>query len=163
MADFFSTEGFWVLASFIAFIALVFKPAKNALLQMLDDKAMHIMHKLEEAAKVRKEAEDLLQAVQQQQAATQVEMAAILSKAKLEAESLIEDAKLEVEHITAKRRELALQKIAQEEMNIITDLKGEVLEESLKIVKKLLITELSNSSKMEMIEASINNLNKLVN
>ena len=51
---------FWVAVAFVVFVVLVFKPIKGALIGGLDAKIAEIRREVEEAEKLREEAQSLL-------------------------------------------------------------------------------------------------------
>ena len=58
---------FWVAVAFVVFVVLVFKPIKGALIGGLDAKIAEIRQEVEEAEKLREEAQSLLANYQRQQ------------------------------------------------------------------------------------------------
>ena len=56
----FADPEFWVLLAVMVFAAIVWKPARNYVIGTLDERAMRIRGELEEARKLRDEAEQLL-------------------------------------------------------------------------------------------------------
>ena len=58
---------FWVAVAFVVFVVLVFKPIKGALIGGLDAKIAEIRQEVEEAEKLREEAQSMLANYQRQQ------------------------------------------------------------------------------------------------
>ena len=56
----FADPEFWVLVAAVLFVAAVWKPAKKSLIGALDERASRIRAELDEATKLREEAEQLL-------------------------------------------------------------------------------------------------------
>ncbi len=75
---------FWVLVSFVIFVALVWKPGSKAVAQMLDDRAEKIRSDLEKAAKLREEAQALFAEYQKKQRDALKDAEAIVAAAKRE-------------------------------------------------------------------------------
>ena len=67
MTDLLHDHHFWVLISMAIFVIAVWKPASRAVTGMLDERAARIRSELEEARRLREEAEQLLAEYRQQQ------------------------------------------------------------------------------------------------
>lgn len=155
-------EGFWVLLSFLIFIGIVFKPAKAILLKTLDDRALKIIHDLNEAAKIKEEAIAMLKVVEAEHASIKQNAKEIIKKAEHEAKVILEESKRQAENITKKRLELAMQRISQQEEQIITNVKTEAVDSALAIVQKMFVEEIDKSIKLGLIDDSIKSLKKFV-
>ncbi|WP_039458218.1 F0F1 ATP synthase subunit B family protein [Candidatus Jidaibacter acanthamoebae] len=155
-------EGFWVLASFIIFIGAIFKPVKAIVLKTLDERTDKIIHDLNEAAKIKENALSMLQAIKIEHDNIKQNAKDILDKAHLEAKSILEESKKQAEKITRKRLELTMQRISQQEQQIIRDIKTEAVDSALAIVQQMLIEDLDKNIKLDLIDDSIKSLKKFV-
>ncbi len=155
-------ESFWVLASFAVFIGLVFRSLKAIILRILDERALKIIHDLNEAAKIKGEALVMLETIQKEHANIKQDAKDIIDKATAESQSILEEAKKQAERITKKRLELAIERIAQQEEQIIRDIKAEAVDSALVIVQQKLIDELDKNIKLDLIDYSIKSLKKFV-
>jgi len=115
---------FWVLVSFVIFVALVWKPGSKAVAQMLDDRAEKIRSDLEKAAKLREEAQALFAEYQKKQRDALKDAEAIVAAAKAEAEALSKQAAADLETSLKRREQLALQRIAQAEQQALAEVQG---------------------------------------
>ena len=79
---------FWVAVAFVVFVVLIFKPSKGALIGSLDAKIVEIRQEVEEAEKLREEAQSLLANYQRQQRQAIQDAEAIVARAKEEAEAI---------------------------------------------------------------------------
>src|ERR1700733_14609647 len=79
---------FWVLVAAIVFVALVFRPVSRALLGGLDAGAARIRAELDEARRLREEAERLVAEYRAKQQEAAAEAEAIVAHARQEAERI---------------------------------------------------------------------------
>ena len=63
----FADPEFWVLVAAVIFVAVVWKPARKSLIGSLDERAARIRAELDDARKLREEAEQLLAQYQQKE------------------------------------------------------------------------------------------------
>ena len=83
----FQDPTFWVAVAFVIFVIAVFKPIKTALIGGLDAKIKEIRQEVEEAEKLREEAQSLLANYQRQQRQALQTAEDIVARAKDEAKS----------------------------------------------------------------------------
>src|SRR4051794_9296916 len=88
---------FWVLVAFVLAIALVWKRGGAALTGALDERAARIRSELDEARKLREEAQQALAAYQRKQRDALKEAEQILAEAKAAAERLGEQGLRDIE------------------------------------------------------------------
>ncbi len=114
---------FWVLVSFLLFIAIFGMRLWKAVAGILDSRAAAIRTELDEAAKLRAEAEQMLRDAQAARAAAIEEARAMVTAARAEANRLAQTAQQDAE-VSAKRRErLALDRISAAEKAAINDMR----------------------------------------
>ena len=89
-----STPDFWVGVSFLLFIGvLIWKKVPSMITKALDDRAERISNELEEAKKLREEAQAMLADYQRKKAEAEKEADNIVAQAKSEAESYAAEAR----------------------------------------------------------------------
>src|SRR5580658_1872880 len=105
--EFLHEAEFWVLVSAIVFVALVGRRVFRALANGLDARAVRIRGELDEARRLRDEAEQLVAEyrAKQQQAAADAET--IVTHAKAEAERIAAQAARDLEQAIARRQRMA--------------------------------------------------------
>ena len=116
---------FWALVGLILFFALIIYmkvPAK--LTGALDNRAETIRTELEQARKLREEAQALLAEYQRKAREAEAEVEEIIDQAKLEAEAFGIDARKRVEDYVASRTKMAEAKIAQAEAQAIREVRS---------------------------------------
>jgi F-type H+-transporting ATPase subunit b len=115
MSGLLHTAEFWVFVAFVILVALTFKKVRTALTGGLDARAARIKAHLDEAEKLREDAQSLLAEYQRKQRAASEEAEGIVAQAKNEAQRMREQAQTELEHALKRREQQALDKIAQAE------------------------------------------------
>ena len=110
--SFFADPVHWVVGSFILFFVLFGRQIWKAVSGMLDNRALVVKAELEEAARLRREAEAMLQAAEKQRADAVSDAQQLIEGAKAEAARVAAAAAAEAE-VSAKRREqMAMDRIA---------------------------------------------------
>ena len=105
----------WVYLGFLLFLVLVGPKLWKALAQMLDRRSLKIKSDLDEAQKLKDEAQALLAEYQRKQRDAMREAEEIISNAKSLAQRQIKDAGKKLEENLARREKASLEKIAQAE------------------------------------------------
>src|SRR5262245_58469201 len=123
------TPEFWVAVSFAVFIGvLIYFGVHRLIIGALDDRRAKIKAELDEARRLKEEAQALLAEYQRKQGEAEREAAEIVAGAKAEAERLAADAKAKSEDFLARRTKLAEIKIAQAEAQAVADVRNAAAE-----------------------------------
>jgi len=116
---------FWVAVAFFTFLGvLVYFGVHNHLLNGIDDRRKRIRSELDEARRLKEEAQALLAQYQRKQREAEQEAAAIIAGARAEAERLASEAKAKLEDYVARRSKMAETKIAQAEAQALADVRA---------------------------------------
>lgn len=153
-------EKFFVAAAFFTFVALVFKPARKFILDAVDARILKVKHELEEAARLKDEAKALLAKFEQEQSRSLEEVQAILSHARTEAERLTAETRNNLEQTLAKRTEIALQKIAQAEAAVLTDLRANALDITMDAARTLILENMSPDVAEEILSSAFRDIER---
>ncbi len=136
-------EKFFIAVAFVVFVGLIFKPAKRFILAAIDARILKVKNELEEAARLKDEAQSLLAKFEREQSRSLEEVQAILSHARMEAERMTKEAREVLEFALSKRTELAMQKIAQAEAGVISDLRHNALGITMDAARTLILESMS--------------------
>ena len=116
---------FWVAVAFVIFLGVLVKVgAHRLIIGALDDRGARIKAELDEARRVRDEAQALLAEYKRRRAEADREAEAIVVAAKAEAERLAAEAKAKVEDFVTRRTKMAEAKIAQAEAQALADVRA---------------------------------------
>ena len=140
---------FWVAVAFVIFVGVLVKVgAPRLLIGALDDRSARIKAELDEARRVREEAQALLADYQRRRGEADREADAIVVAAKAEAERLAAEGKAKVEEFVARRTRMAEAKIAQAESQAVADVRAAAAEAAAAAAEKIL----SQSAKGDVAE-----------
>ncbi len=116
---------FWAFVGLVLFLALiVYMKVPGKIASALDNRAETIRTELEQARKLREEAQALLAEYQRKAREAEAEVEEIIDQAKLEAEAFGAEAKKRVEDYVASRTKMAEGKIAQAEAQAIREVRS---------------------------------------
>ena len=123
------TAEFWVMVSFFAFLGLLLKMGVPKMItSALDDRAESIRKELDDARRLRQEAQDLLAEYKKKQGQAEDEAKAIIEQAQREVEAMkIELARTLKEQIE-RRGKLAEDKISRAEAQAISEVRSTAVE-----------------------------------
>ncbi len=155
MNGLFADPSFWVAVAFVAFVGVMFKFAYGKIVGALDDRAAGIKSELDEAVKLREEAQSLLSGYQRKQRDAVSEAEDIIAQAKADAERMATEAEAALEAEVKRRTELALDKIAQAEAQVVQDVRNTSIEVAIKAAEKLISENIDDDKARSLIDESI--------
>jgi F-type H+-transporting ATPase subunit b len=115
---------FWVGAGLLIFLAIVLWKGRGAITGALDAKAKQIQSDLDEAARLRTEAERLLTELRAERAEAERRAAEMLAEAEAEARRVEEEGRRKTEEQVARRAAAADRRIALAEAQAAQDVKA---------------------------------------
>ncbi len=151
---------FWVLVAFVIFVALVWKKASAAIGSLLDGRAEKIRAELDEAERLHKDAQALLNGYQRRLADAQKEAEAVLAHAREEAARLRAQAGTDLEASLKRREAQAVDRIAQAEAAALAEVRNLTVDVAIGASKRVLAGGLSPAQADTLIEQSIGELPK---
>ena len=135
----FAEPEFWVAVGFVIFVAvLIYVGVPKMMTKALDDRAKRVQDELNEARRLKEEAQKLLAEYQAKQRQADNEAAAIVAGAKAEAERFAAEAKAKMEEFVARRSKMAETKIAQAEAQAVADVRAAAAEAAVSAAEKIL-------------------------
>jgi F-type H+-transporting ATPase subunit b len=130
----------WVAVAFVIFVGILVRLGVPAMLtKTLDDRAARIKAELDEALKLRKEAEAVLAEYRRKEKEAEQEAEGIILNARRDAERVAADAKAKVEDFIARRTKMAEAKIAQAEVQALADVRAAAADAAIAAAEKILI------------------------
>jgi F-type H+-transporting ATPase subunit b len=155
---------FFVAVAFVLFIlALIKLGAHRVLLGALDDRSARIKAELDEARRVREEAQALLADYQRRRGEADREADAIVVAAKAEAERLAAEGKAKVEDFVARRTKMAEAKIAQAEAQAVADVRAAAADAAVAAAEKILSDTARGKVADDLITLGIRDLKAKLN
>jgi F-type H+-transporting ATPase subunit b len=159
----FSDPSFWVGLAFIAAVALIFKPVKRAVVAALDGRAETIRRQIEDARKLREDAQALLAEYQRKQRDAMQEAEEIIQAAKEEAKRIKADAEADLARAIERRKQQALDRIAQSEAQAIAQVRNTAVDVALAAAETLMRDSLTDAHRQAMVDTAIQELPKRLN
>jgi F-type H+-transporting ATPase subunit b len=154
--EFFRHAENWVLVSFILFIALlVYLKVPALVAKMLDERAAKISRELDEAKRLRQEAEALLTEYKKKRGDAEAEAKSIIAAAKVEAEAYAEESARKLKETLARRKAQAEQKIALAEAAAVKDVRAAAADLAMSAAAALLKDAASGKAGEKLISESI--------
>jgi F-type H+-transporting ATPase subunit b len=153
--EFLHDPTFWVAIAFVVFVVLVFKPGKKAISGALDDKIAQIRNEVEEAHRLREEAQAALAAYQRQQRDAAQEAEDLMNRAKAEAEAHRKQATAALQTLLQRQEAMAREKIAQAEAAAVAEVQRRAVEIAIAATAKLLEGRMSGAAGDQLIDDSI--------
>ena len=157
-ATFFALVG---LIIFLAILAYVKVPAMLA--GALDKRADQIRNELEQAKKLREEAQQLLAEYQRKRKEAESEAQSILSAAEREANVLREEAKAKTEDYVTRRTAMAEQKIRQAESDAINEVRASAVDLAIAAAERLIADKVDSKTSGDLFKASLSDMKTRLN
>jgi F-type H+-transporting ATPase subunit b len=149
-----STE-LWVATSTVIFIILAWKPLARAIIPGLDHRRQRITHELDEAQRLRAEAEALLAEIRTRHETASIEAEGIVAFARDEAQRLRLHAEEDMKRHIARRERQATDRIAQAEATAIARIKARAVDLALAASSHLLTEKLAEDAGERLIDEAI--------
>ena len=153
----FGDTGFWVLLSTLGFAVLAYVKGRGPLLSILDARTARIKHELDEAERLRNEAQDLLAETQRQHREALQTAQRIIENAKESAERIQADADRKMDEHQKRREEQLLERIARAENAAVSELRRQAADLAAKAAEQLL-RDAMNKNGAGLINEAINDI-----
>jgi F-type H+-transporting ATPase subunit b len=147
---------FWVFAGFVVFAAvLVYMKVPGKLVAALDARAAKIRADLDEARRLREEAQALVEEYRKKRGEAEAEAEGIITQARHEAETLSAEAHARIEEYVARRTKAVEQRIAQAETQAVAEVRSRAIDIATAAAARLLAEKAKGRTSEELIERSI--------
>lgn len=151
---------FWVGVSFAIFVILAFKPGKRVLFQALDSRIVKIREEVEEAHRLREEAQAMLASYQRRQREAIQEATQIIEHAREEVAREKVQAAAELEDSISRREQQAAEKIAQAEAAALDEIREKAVDMAIAATGSLLEKMMAGKAGELAMEAAIKDIPK---
>ncbi len=147
---------FWATVAFFIFFAIVlYLKVPGMISKSLDERAERIRGELEDARKLREEAQQLLAEYQRKRKDAEKEAAEIVEIAKREAGLLAEEAHAKTEEYVARRTALAELKIGQAERDAINEVRSNAVDLAVEAARQLLAGKVDAKTGADLFKSSV--------
>jgi F-type H+-transporting ATPase subunit b len=151
-------EEFWIAIAFLAACVVLWRQAKGQIIGALDARAQRIREQLDEARKLREDAETALGAYQRKQRDALTEAQEIVTYAQAEAERVAQQAAIDLEAAIKRREAQAHDRIAQAEAKALAEVRAIAVTVAIDAVRVLLTESLDTARGAALIDQAIADL-----
>jgi F-type H+-transporting ATPase subunit b len=158
------TAEFWVAVSFVGFFLILFYYKVPALIaKLLDDRADAIRKELDEARRLREEAQSLLADYQKKHRNAGQEADAIVEQARREAQLYAEETRAALAETLERRTKQAEDKIARAEAQAVDDVRAAAVDLAIAAAEKVLREKAAGAGGAALIDETIRGLKGRLN
>lgn len=149
---------FWTAVAFVIFVVALYKPVKRALLAGLDSRIDQIRTEVEEAQRLREEAQTLLVSYQRKQREAAQEAENIVRQAKEDAELHRAEGEKSMEEMLKRQEALAIEKISQAEAAAVQEVREIAVDLAIAATEKILAEKVRGDLSDRLVEKAIGEL-----
>jgi F-type H+-transporting ATPase subunit b len=155
---------FWALIALIIFLGIiVYLKVPGMIGKSLDERADRIRGELDQARRLREEAQQLLADYQRKRTEAEKEAGDIVAAAKREAEQLLAEAHSRTEEYVARRAALAEVKIGQAEREAVNEVRASAVDIAVEAARALLAAKVDAKTGADLFKASLQELKSKLN
>lgn len=155
---------FWVLVSFVIFIAIVaYLRVPRMIGKALDDRADKIRQELDDARRLREEAQAVLADYQRKAREAEDEARGIIEQARREAEALENETEVKLKESLERRTRLAEEKIARAEAQAVSEVRSRAIDVAVSATESILREKTAGEKGNALIEEGIRKLSGRLN
>ncbi len=155
---------FWVLVSFVLFMLMLGWYKVPAMIgKALDDRSVAIRTELDEARRLREEAQELLADYQKKTRDAGAEAKQIVDDARREAEAIGAEARKSLKDNLERRTRLAEEKITRAEAQAIAEVRAAAIDKAMAAAETVLKTRVTGDAGSSLIDQGIRDLKSKLN
>jgi F-type H+-transporting ATPase subunit b len=149
---------FWTAVAFVIFVAAMYRPVKKALVGALDGRIDQIRSEVEEAQRLREEAQALLASYQRKQREAAQEAEEIVKKAREEAELHRKETESAMADLLKRQEAQAVEKIAQAEAAAVQEVRDVAVDLAIAATQKILTEKVTGDLSDKLVDEAITEL-----
>jgi F-type H+-transporting ATPase subunit b len=146
---------FWVAVAFVIFLAAAGRKILGLVVAGLDRRSEAIRRELDEATRLREEAQALLATYQKKGQEAVAESAAILAHAREDADRITAEAQKDLELVLARRREQAVERIARAEAAAVQEVRTAAADLAFRATRRLIVERLDAARDGKLVADAI--------
>ena len=158
----FSDPRFWVFIAFIIFIGVMIKPVRKILSVNLGDKIQEIKDSIDQAEKIKNDAQLTLSEIKKRQNEVKGEIDLIRQESKEKISIIEKNAHTKLKDQINKRNALASIKIDQMIRDANTEIQKHITQIAISATVDILEKKLNNQEKQNLINQSVNELESVL-
>jgi F-type H+-transporting ATPase subunit b len=149
---------FWVAVAFVIFVIFMLWKATKPMMAALDARAERIKTELDEAKRLREEAQKLLAEYQRKERDAAKEAEAMLHHAREEATRLREKAAEDLKASVKRREQQALDRIAQAEAQAEAQVRAQAVDLAVAATRQILAEKLDETQAARLVDEALKDL-----
>lgn len=154
----------WVIVAFLVFFGILYYLGVfNSLGKALDSRAEKIKKELDDARRLREEAQALLADYQKKAREAEAEAKSIIDNARKEAEAMARQTRVSLAEGLERRTKLAEDKIARAEAQALNEVRASAVEAAIGAAEQILGKKAGGETGNKLIEDSIKGLSSRLN
>ncbi len=146
---------FWVAVAFVIFFVLFGRKLWTTILGILDGRAVRIRAELDEAKKLRREAEAMLADARQRREAALRDADSLLVSAKAEAARIADAARADAAATAKRREQMAIERIASAEKAAVNEVRLAAADIAARAAQQMITEQLSPEADGAIIDRAI--------
>jgi F-type H+-transporting ATPase subunit b len=155
---------FWVAVSFLILLAIFWKlGVHRTVFSALDHRADRIKSELDEARRLRDEAQTILGDAERRRRDAEQEAQGIIAGARADAERVAAEARIKVEEFVTRRTKMAETKIAQAEQQAVADVRAAAADAAVAAAELVLREQVKGKIAAELLGEGIDKLKSKLN
>lgn len=155
--------GIWVALSFVLFAILAFKLGRKSVVGKLDDKIQEIKDEIDNAERIRVEAQELLAQYQRKQQDAEKEAKEMVKNAKAQAKTIKKNMQTELDETMARRELQLADRMKRLEENAITQIQNEAADVAMAATTEMIMQALDDKTQKTLTESSVDVISKQLN
>lgn len=155
--------GLWVAISFALFVFIAFKLGRKSVLGGLDARIEEVKTEIENAERLRVEAQELLAQYQRKQRDAEKEAKEMVAHAKEQAKQIRKIAETDLSELMARREAQLTERLRRLEENAIAEIQNHAADLAVAATTEMIIQTLDEKTNADLNEESIKSLSKYLN
>lgn len=155
--------GLWVTISFVLFAAFAFKMGRKSVLGGLDARIEEVKSEIENAERLRVEAQELLAQYQRKHRDAEKEAQEMIDRAGKQAEQLRKNAETDLAELMQRREVQLAERLRRLEENAIAEIQNHAADLAVAATTEMIIQTLDEKTNAGLNEESIKSLSKHLN
>jgi F-type H+-transporting ATPase subunit b len=154
----------WATVGLVIFLGIViYLKVPGMITRSLDERAKRISNELDEARRLREEAQQLLAEYQRKRKEAEQEAEAIVEAAKREAETLVREGRARTEEYITRRNAMAEQKIGQAERDAVNEVRARAVDIAIAATSKVLADKVDGTVEADLFRKSLEDVRTRMN
>lgn len=153
----------WVAISFAIFALIAFKLGRKSVVSSLDARIEEVKSEIENAERLRVEAQELLAQYQRKQRDAEKEAKEMVSKAKEQAKQLRKTAETDLAELMDRRETQLAERLRRLEENAVAEIQNHAADLAVAATTEMIVQTLDEKTNASLNEESIKSLSKHLN